>query len=219
MSAAVEIQGTTELEKLARRAGEVNRHQAGSAEIIDGTAEFVNDLARRFGSTGAQAPADPQDEILFYKALTDVQLALHLQDRRGLRVGLQRVLDALAQIIGNLPVRDGRDAREIAAWAAETFSDVTRQRLADVLGVDRRTFQRWADGHTRPADEDARRLRTFARTANLLLRGLTATGVVKWFELPNRELAGSTPTQELNQHDAWVRLERAAYVTLGGDAS
>jgi hypothetical protein len=136
-----------------------------------------------------------------------------------LRVGLQRLLDALAQIIGNQPVRDGRDAREIAMWVAEAFSDVTRQRLADVLGIDRRTFQRWADGQTRPADEDARRLRTFARTANLLLRGLTAAGVIRWFELPNRELSGRTPAQELDRHDAWVRLERAAYVTLGGDAS
>src|SRR3954467_959622 len=101
MSAVVQVRGSTELEELARRAGEVNRRQAGSAEIVAGTGEFIDELARRFGSAGAPAPADPHDEILFYKALTDAQLALRLGDRRGLRVGLQRVLDALGQIIGN----------------------------------------------------------------------------------------------------------------------
>jgi transcriptional regulator with XRE-family HTH domain len=218
MSAAA-AERMTDLEALAARAEEVNRRQAASGAVIDGTQEFVDDLARRFGSMGGQAPADPQDELLFYRALTDLQLACRTQDRRAVRIGLQRVQDALMQIISNQPVREGRDAREIAAWVAETFRDVTRAKLADVLGVDRRTFNRWADGQTRPTDEDARRLRTFARTANLLLRGLTATGVVSWFELPNRELGGRAPQEDLSAHDSWVRLERAAYVTLAGDAS
>lgn len=72
---------------------------------------------------------------------------------------------------------------------------------------------------TRPADEDARKLRTFARAVALLLRGLTAPGAVRWFELPNRELGGRTPARQLADFDAAPRLEQAAYALLGGDAS
>jgi hypothetical protein len=136
------------------------------------------------------------------------------------RIALQRVQDALAQIVANNPIRDGRDANEVANWVAAALADVSRQRIADVLGVDRRTFTRWiSEAATRPADEDARRLRTFARTVVLLLRGLTAAGAVRWFEVPNRELEGRTPAQELASFDAAPRLERAAYALLGGDAS
>ena len=211
----------SELERLAARAGEINRAQARAQAVTPDAREFVSGLALRFGSTGAApAPADAHDEILFYRALTDLQAACSESDRRAVRVALQRVQDALAQIVANSPVRDGRDANEVAGWVAEALADVSRQRIADVLGVDRRTFTRWvAESATRPADEDARKLRTFARTLVLLLRGLTAPGAVRWFELPNRELDGSTPAGELARYDAAPRLERAAYALLGGDAS
>ena len=206
---------------LASRAGEINQGQARTETVMPQAREFVGDLAARFGSAGvAPGPADAHDEILFYRALTDLQAACGDGDRRAVRVALQRVQDALAQIIANNPVKDGRDANEVAAWVAGTLADVSRQRIADVLGVDRRTFTRWvSEAATRPADEDARRLRTFARTLMLLLRGLTAPGAVRWFELPNRELGGRTPAQELSRYDAAPRLERAAYTLLGGDAS
>ena len=211
----------TELELLASRAGELNRSQARAQTVTPETEDFVSELAVRFGSMGAApAPADAHDEVLFYRALTDAQAAVRHGERRAARIALQRVQDALAQIVADNPLRDGRDANEVAAWLAEALMDVSRQRIADVLGVDRRTFTRWvSETATRPADDDARKLRTFARTVALLLRGLTASGAVSWFELPNRELGGRTPAQELAGFDAAPRLERAAYSLLGGDAS
>ena len=211
----------SELELLAERAGQINRAQARAETIGAETEQFVGDLAARFGSTGAApAPTDAHDELLFYRALTDAQAAIAARDRRAARVALQRVQDALVQIVANNPVRDGRDANEVAGWLAETLADVSRQRIADVLDVDRRTFTRWiSEAATRPTDEDARKLRTFSRTIVLLLRGLTAAGAVRWFELPNHELDGNTPAQELAGYDAAPRLERAAYALLGGDAS
>lgn len=224
MSAAAvpsQVTGISDLQTLATRAGQVNRAQARAEQVTSETATFVSELAERFGSKGAApAPADAHDEILFYRALTDVQAACADGDRRGTRVALQRVQDALAQIVAHSAVRDGRDANEVASWIAETLADVSRQRIAEILGVDRRTFTRWvSEAATRPADEDARKLRTFARTIMLLLRGLTAAGAVRWFELPNRELGERTPAQELADYDAAPRLERAAYALLGGDAS
>lgn len=187
--------------------------------MLSETERFVEELADRFGSAG-EAPADAHDEILFYRALTDALRAVHERDRHGVRIALQRVQDALAQIVATGPVRDSRDANEVARWLAETLADVSRQRLADIPGVDRRTFTRWmSEAATRPADEDARKLRTMARTVNLLLRGLTAAGAVRWFELPNPQLEGRSPAEDLARHDAAPRLERAAYALLGGDAS
>lgn len=211
----------SELDRLAVQAGAINRAQAAADVVLRESERFVEELADRFGSAGeAPAPADAHDEILFYRALTDALRAVHERDRRGVRIALQRVQDALAQIVASEPVRDSRDANDVARWLAESLTDVSRQRLADILGVDRRTFTRWmAEAATRPADEDARKLRTMARTVNLLLRGLTAAGAVRWFELPNAELEGRTPAAELARHDAAPRLERAAYALLGGDAS
>jgi hypothetical protein len=218
---AATVEETSELERLAARAGEVNQVQARAAEVAPETERFVAELARRFGSAGKPlAPADAHDELLFHRALTDLQAACGAGDRRAVRIALQRAQDALGQIVANSPVRDSRDANEVARWVAQVLADVSRQRVADVLGVDRRTLTRWvSETATRPADEDARKLRTFARTINLLLRGLTAAGAVRWFELPNRELGGRTPAQELAEFDAAPRLERAAYALLGGDAS
>jgi CRP-like cAMP-binding protein len=219
---ATAVAGGSGLEALALRAGRINRAQAGAEQLTEEAVEFVEDLARRFGSAGAApAPADTHDEILFYRALTDAQSAVMRRDRRAARIALQRVQDALAQIVANEPVRDGRDANDVARWLSDVLSDVSQQRVADILGVTRRTFNRWsaAEAATQPADEDARRLRTVARTVNLLLRGLTAAGTVAWFELANRELDGRTPAQELARADAAPRLERAAYALLGGDAS
>lgn len=212
---------STDLERLAAHAGEVNRAQARAADVAPETHRFAAELAQRFGSTGRPpAPADAHDELLFYRALTDLQAACGARDRRAARVALQRVQDALAQIVANAPTRDGRGINEVASWVSQVLADVSRQRVADVLGVDRRTFTRWvSQSATRPADEDARRLRTFARTINLLLRGLTPAGALRWFELANAELGGRTPAQELRRFDAAPRLERAAYALLGGDAS
>jgi hypothetical protein len=222
MSAAVAAEplGLSELEQLAARAGRVNRAQARVRKLAPETESFVAELAERFGSERPAPVADAHDLALFHRALADAYAAVHASDRRAARIALQRVQDALAQIVANSPIRDSRDANAVASWVAEALADVSRQRIADVLGVDRRTFTRWvSETATRPADDDARRLRTFARTIRLLLRGLTAAGALRWFELPNRELGGRTPAQELAEYDAAPRLERAAYALLGGDAS
>ena len=73
MSATTAVSGS-EMEALAVRAARVNRAQAGAEQLTEEAVEFVEDLARRFGSAGAApAPADTHDEILFYRALTDAQ--------------------------------------------------------------------------------------------------------------------------------------------------
>lgn len=210
-----------DLRELAVRAARINRHQASECEVLDEARSYVAELAERFGTAGAPpGPADEQDEILFYQALTDALVALGTNNRNGVRVALQRLQDAFAQIIDNQPVRHGRDANVVARWLAEALADVSRQRLANALGVDRRTLSRWvSEGGTRPVDEDARKLRTMAWTVKLLLRGLTPAGTIAWFELPNPELDGETPTQTLGRFDAQPRLRRAAYTLLGGDAS
>jgi len=221
MSAATgqtHTEARSELLGFAQRAAEINRRQAGATHVLEAASEFVNELAERFGSAGGPpGPADEHHEIAFYQALTD---ALAAGDRRRMRIALQRVEDALTAIVEQEPVRQGRDANDVARWLATALADVSRQRIADALGVDRRTFTRWiSEGGTRPVDDDARRLRTMASTVQLLLRGLTPSGAVTWFELPNGELDGEAPAHALRRFDAQPRLRRAAYALLGGDVS
>jgi hypothetical protein len=118
--------GLPDLERLAERAGEINRAQAAAGELLPETSAFVGELADRFGSAGeAPAPADAHDEILFYRALTDAQRACGDGDRRRVRIALQRVQDSLAQIVRNDPVREGRDANDVARWLADALADVS----------------------------------------------------------------------------------------------
>ena len=83
MSATV-TKEASELDRLAGRAGEINRAQATADEVLSETERFVEELADRFGSAGqAPAPADAHDEILFYRALTDALVHRSQRSRRS----------------------------------------------------------------------------------------------------------------------------------------
>ncbi len=210
---------TPDLATLADEVSAVAARQGRDREVSPESERLIQALAERFGFDGSPPePADPHDELLFYRALSDAQAGIGEGDRRRVRVGLQRLEDALRQIVTGDPVREGREPADLARWLLE---QVPHGKLAELLGVDRRTLNRWTrtESPTRPGDEDLRRLRDLARTFNLLRRGLTPAGALLWFETPSPALGGERPADALDRFDSRPRLERAAYETLGGDAT
>ena len=84
---------------------------------------------------------------------------------------------------------------------------IDRAALAELLGVDPRTLQRWQageGGRLRP------RVRLVTRLAAMLARTWTAEGVVAWFHRPRRELGGLAPLARLDDPAAAGALIDAA---------
>lgn len=86
---------------------------------------------------------------------------------------------------------------------------VTRNALAELLGVDRRTIPRWAKQSGTPP----RRVATVARLVAILRHNWTADGIVAWFHRPRRDLGGRKPIAVLGDdpfdEDALISAARA----------
>lgn len=73
--------------------------------------------------------------------------------------------------------------------------NVSRNEIAKLVGVDRRTLARWSE-QTRPP---TRRLDIVARLVAILRHNWTEEGIVAWFHRPRRELGGRTPLDVLSE--------------------
>jgi len=192
---------------------EVNGLLAESSETPPGVIEFVERFADALAKDGQEAPIeDPHLLIELQRAVLAAKLALNREDpeRRGiLRVQLERMREIVRAATAEEPVSDWRSANEIATWLNEN-TGVSQRRLADLLGVGKRTFQRWVAGTSSPSGDRERRLRIVARLVNHLRYALTPQGVIGWFERPREELDGRAPRDLLAEPDALSRLEGLA---------
>lgn len=136
-----------------------------------------------------------------------------------LRLGLERLRQALRDVIDESPTSDLRPAKEVARWLASQVA-VPQPQLAALLGVSPRTWQRWlseSDAATPNGDEEAR-LRAVARVTSHLRHVFTAPGVIRWFERPHPQLADQPPSTLLGDPLQLPRLMRLASMsrsTLG----
>ena len=176
-------------ERLARR-GEIEEEDAGVVEALGAAVG----QARRWEET-----VDPYLVALLHRGVIQAQHAVATGDRDELRLALARLVHALSAIADAEPVSADRTPKEVAQWLAGALA-VPQRRLAELLGVDLRRFQRWISEREAagPEGSDARRVRAVAALANQLRHALTADGVVDWFDWPQRDLGGSTPRELLD---------------------
>jgi uncharacterized protein (DUF2384 family) len=91
----------------------------------------------------------------------------------------------------------------------DALPHVSRETIAELVGVDRRTLNRWKDASGRPSP----RLRAVARLVAILKHNWTEEGVVAWFHRPRRQLDGAKPITLLGaravDEDALVMAARA----------
>jgi transcriptional regulator with XRE-family HTH domain len=115
------------------------------------------------------------------------------------------VRDALDEHVTGASGDVGLVMKDLDAWLPRT----SREALAELAGVDRRTLSRWAG----KAGSPSRRLRTLARLVAILRHAWTEEGVVAWFHRPRRDLQGRTPLALLNDpnfdEDALLAAARA----------
>lgn len=147
---------------------------------------------------------DPYLVVAFQQGLIGALRALDLldesQERRQLRVSIERMRQALRDFVEEVPASEAESAADIARWLVEVL-DVPVARIADLLNVSPRTYQRWLSvaETTKPHGDDALRVRVAARIANHLRHVYTGPGVVRWFDRPHPQLKGEAPVVLLRQ--------------------
>jgi plasmid maintenance system antidote protein VapI len=190
---------------------------ARQREVPDDIRLFVDGLADELGLL-PESTALRVDPYLLVAAQRAMILSLRALDsddeawaRRQIRVRLEQIRQVYRDLAEGGPTYEDRSAKQIASWLAEVL-DVSQARLAELLGVSARTFQRWVSGSDPigPEGDDARRVRIAARVVNHLRHVLTGPGVVRWFELPHPDLDGRRPLDLLDDRDAATRLATVA---------
>lgn len=205
---------------------EFNLRLASEAEIGEDLYLFIDRLADELIDLPDDAPlrVDPYFLLAAQRATIGSLRALDSDDPVFARDQLRIRLEQLRQVYRDLgegeAVYESRPAKELAGWLDDAL-DVPQARLAVLVGVSARTFQRWVSSNdpSSPDGEDARRLRMIAAAANHLRHALTGPGVVRWFEQPNAQLEGRSPIDLLEDPEGAARLATLAASTRSHTAS
>lgn len=215
------IESVTELarpgavaQELARLNDRLARERTIPAEVAGIVHEIAAGIAHET-ATSRWEEIDPYLTLIVHRAV--IQAAEAVRDagdpvaRDRLRIALESLRQGFAAIAESEPIADERSPKEIARWLAET-AEVPQNRLADLLGVSLRQFQRWVSTQspTEPVGDDARRLRAVARIVNQLRFSLTPSGAIEWFAWPRDDLDGRRPIDLLDDPGALPELASIA---------
>ena len=210
---------------IEREIAEHNLRLGSEEEIGEDLYQFVDRLADRLIDLPDDDPLrlDPYFLLSAQRATMAALRVLDSEDPQWVREQMRIRLEQLRQVFRDLEegktIYDTLPAREVAVWLDNEL-DVSQARIAGLLGVSSRTFQRWVSPNetSGPDNEDARRLRVIAAAVNHLRNALSGPGVVSWLEAPNVRLEGRAPLDLLSEPDAGVLLGTLAADTRSHSA-
>jgi hypothetical protein len=169
---------------------ELAEQTAVTAGIRERARAFLEAMER--SDLAAWDEIDPRHALLAHRAGMAALAALERDDRDALRMALDGLTQALDAIAEGEPVSDARSGKELVQFLA-SVTEASQARLAELLGVSLRQFQRWLSATERaePEGDDLRKVRAVARIVNQLRFSLTPAGAVDWFwwRLPGRRTA------------------------------
>lgn len=225
MSAALaSLVEMTDPAAVASEIGRVNSLLARCPEVPAEAWQFVREMESRLEGLDVSRwqAIDPYLQAVFFRGYAQASKALKNQEdanaRRLLRLGLERMRHALEEISQTSQVSDELSPKELVRWLSRTVP-VSQQELSDVLGVDRRKFQRWLNESPKPEGDDALRVTVVARIVNQLRHSYTPVGVIRWFNRPRPELDGKKPKSLLTRVEALPRLMSLASAVRHSDAT
>jgi uncharacterized protein (DUF2384 family) len=218
MSAAIDA--VAQIDRPAEAAAEIarlNDRLARERTIPGDIGEAVHALAA--GTVDQTSPArweaiDPYLTLLIHRAVIQAEEAVRRSDepeaRDRLRIALEGLRQGFAAIAESEPIADERSPKDVVRWLAAT-AEVPQNRLAALLGVSLRQFQRWLSSEgSQPEGDDARRVRAVARIVNQLRFALTPAGAIDWFGWPRDDLGGRKPADLLEQPQRFAELAAIA---------
>jgi hypothetical protein len=195
----------------------LNDRLARERVIPDEIAEAVHEMAAGIALATAAVrweSIDPYLTLIIHRAVIQAEDAVRRAPepdaRDRLRVALESLRQGFAAIAESEPVADERSAKDVVRWLADT-TEVPQNRLAGLLGVSLRQFQRWLSTQgAQPEGDDARRARAVARIVNQLRFSLTPSGAVEWFGWPRDDLGGLRPVELLDRPERLPELAAIA---------
>ena len=195
----------------------LNDRLARAAEIPASVAATVHELASGIAFETATArweAVDPYLTLIIHRAMIQAEDTVRRADEPGardrLRVALESLRQGFSAIAESAPIADERSAKDVVRWLADT-TEVPQNRLAALLGVSLRQFQRWLSTQgAQPEGDEARRARAVARIVNQLRFSLTPAGAVEWFGWPRDDLGGRRPAELLDQPERLPELAAIA---------
>jgi hypothetical protein len=176
------------------------------------------ELVERMGEAGAEPVASLARAAIAWATdfNRDMPASLPSDARDEIRDHLLRGIETLSLEAVRHVLRDAAEDDRGAAVAtpAEAVAlidgwvpGLDRATLAQLLGVDPRTLQRWQGGE---GGRLTPRVRLVVQLVALLHVTWTADGVAAWFRRPRRELDGAAPIERLDDAAASDALRDAA---------
>lgn len=213
-------------ELLAHEVEEANRRLSRESEVPASILALVRDLGEQIADTESSqlGAVDPYLWIELQagalKTLTAIQDGDPRDERREVRVGLERIRFLLTRIAERAGVSEDRPSKEIVQWL-DAVLDVPQRQKSQLLGVAERTYQRWISptDTSAPEGEHEHAVRLVARVAAQLRHSLGGAGIVDWLRYPRAELDGVTPLQRLLDPTGPERVLALALATRGPSAA
>ncbi|HEY0415200.1 MAG TPA: hypothetical protein VGC78_02335 [Gaiellaceae bacterium] len=188
------VLGVAHPREAAESLWKVNMDLAGHRGIPAAAARHVRSFLDTLQASDLEAWAEvePRHALLAHRAALAAAGALEARDRGRLRAALEGLVQALDMIAEAEPVSDARSGKELVRFLADV-TEAPQARLAELLGVSLRQFQRWLSPSERsqPEGSDLRKVRAVARVVNQLRFSFTPAGAVEWFwwRLPGKRAA------------------------------
>jgi len=164
---------------------------------------------------------DKAQVIEFHAALWEINRILRAKETSydldvvdQLLIAIERVRhvirDALDEHVVGLPDDAGLVVEELRKWLPNT----SKETIARLVGVNRKTLSRWAKEHRGAT----RRLQLVAHLVAILRHNWTEEGILSWFERPRRGLDGRRPLTLLDDPGVEDRLLSEARAGRSQDA-
>lgn len=180
--------------------------QLESSEVSQPVVDLVRRLADAMPET--PEPLDDMDPYLRSALLTGVihsLLAAEAGDRGDLRVTVERVRQALRDLLDEHPVwRSG--PKHAVIWMRD--QGLTSSDMAALLSISETSIRRWSspEDDTEPSGDNAARVMVVAKVVNHLRHAMTTRGTVQWLQRPHPALDDRRPVDELKDPDSYRRL-------------
>jgi len=172
--------------------------------------EDVRDAVRRVAESIPETPEplgemDPYLQSALLTAVIHALCAEESNDRRELRIAVERIRQALRDLLDEHPVWRG-GSKHAAVWLREQGLSVND--LADLLGTSETTIRRWVSpqDESGPSGEQADRVVVIAKIVNHLRHAMTARGSVQWLRRPHPALDDRAPIDEVKDAESYRRL-------------
>ncbi len=209
--------GIADPARQAEELEEKNLELARLEEVPDSLRYWIADRAEELAALPDDATlrVDPYLLVALQRSVIASLRALEFADprdaRREIRIRLEQMRQVYRDLAEGWTLYAAEGPKELTQ-ALAAMLDVPQARLAELLGVSPRTFQRWVSTQdsSAPDGEDARRISVLATLANHLRHALTGPGVVRWLERPHPMLDDMAPLQLLDEPDAGPRLAALA---------